>query len=302
MAKLSKQQVTTEQDQELINKALENVLNTHMSGNTYSYSVFTNEERIALLDLYKKTRNRLIRDALVLSNLGLVYKTAHSYAKNNTELFYEYVQEGVFGLIEAAERFRTSKDTTFSTYATVYIYKYIASYSRSNQGVLKLPDYLGGLLIKYKQLCADWYLNNATGEYPPDDYILENMKVSKTNLKYLKQYALSSISLNGCLFSGKDESHDLHMQDIIEDTSQNIEESCIESIVNEELYKALKTLDARTYHAIELYYGLHGGEPCTLEAVGAELGVTRERARQLIKAGREVLRNNQDLELMYYGV
>jgi RNA polymerase primary sigma factor len=233
---------------------------------------------------------------LVEANLRLVISIAGKYVGRGLT-FADLLQEGNCGLIRAVERFNHRRGCKFSTYATWWIRQAIQRAIANHSRTMRLPAHVGQKLSKMRRVTR--CLAQQYGREPRTEEIALEMGVSTDKVdQLLLAVSRQPASLETPL--GEDERSELG--ELIEDKcTPPLEEQVAESMLKEELRNALASLTARECRVIELRFGLYDGRNRTLEEVGSEFGLTRERVRQIeMKAINKLRHPSLSLRLKDY--
>jgi RNA polymerase primary sigma factor len=248
------------------------------------YPLITREQEVALAKRIRQSDQEAL-DTLVRSNLRFVVSVAKKYQNQGVSLA-DLINEGNLGLIRAAHKFDETKGIKFISYAVWWIRQAILQALAEQSRIVRVPLNRAGTLHRIGKRAST--LLQELGREPTHQEIAEGMDISEDEVAKTMSISQAHLSLDAPLIPGEDSS----LLDRIADSErQTPDEMAFEKALTEAIEESLAQLKEREAKILRLYFGLDDQEPMTLEEIGAVLGITRERVRQIKEKALSKLRH-----------
>jgi RNA polymerase primary sigma factor len=256
--------------------------------------LLTQEEEVILAKRIEKG-DQEAKELLTNANLRLVVSYAKKYLKSGLPLL-DLIQEGNMGLMKAVEKFEYKRGFKFSTYATWWIRQAISRAIADQSRTIRVPVHMVESINKYSKTVRT--LKAKLGRNPTNEEVAKEMNIEVSKIKEFQKINQHPTSLGMPI--GED--NDNEIADIIADVwSQSPEKIATADYLKKQMYSIMDTLQDREKRVIALRFGLDDGITRTLEEVGREFGVTRERIRQIeAKALRKLKERSLEKRLEDY--
>src|SRR6266404_2444329 len=224
------------------------------------------------------------REQMINANLRLVVKIARDYEDYGLPLL-DLINEGNMGLMKAVERFDPKKGAKLSTYAAWWIKQSIKRALANQSKTIRLPVHIVDKLFHLRRAANK--LEEVLGREPTDDELAADLDFPVARVKQLRRAAIRPTSLDAPI--GDDETN--RVADVVKDESADTPYEQLEEKTNSALvHEMVETLDDREQAILRQRFGLDGGDRKTLEQIGEQFGVTRERIRQIEEIALKKLR------------
>ncbi len=292
VSEIVKEELTLEKKIKIL-KSIQSTLSTDAI-RSYLYEIgriplLTGEEEVILAKRIEAGDEEATQ-LLITANLRLVVSIAKKYGKSNLELL-DLIQEGNIGLMRAVEKFDYKKGFKFSTYATWWIRQAITRAIADQARTIRVPVHMIETINKYNKV--NNMLATKLGRTATDEEIAKEMEIEITKVAEIKKINQNPTSLSTPIGEEKDSK----LQDIIpDDRSQSPEDYATGEYLKNQLHDILDSLQDRERRVLALRFGLEDGVSRTLEEVGKEFGVTRERIRQIEAKALKKLKEKSSLQ------
>jgi RNA polymerase primary sigma factor len=237
--------------------------------------------------------NENARQKLVSANLRLVIMAARHYTQNTSLSFEDLIQEGNLGLIRATQDFKPELGWRFATYAMYWIKQSISRAILNQSRTIRLPIHILELQSKYKKAQSE--LRERLNRAPTAQEIAEELGVEVKKIEEIEKIVKDPVSLNASL----NDEDDGTVEDLVADPNAIKPEDKIDNeLLSKAIAQVLPTLDEREQEVIIARYGLNQAKPKTLDQLGVEYGVSKERIRQIEQKALRKLRNPMRADLL----
>jgi RNA polymerase primary sigma factor len=255
------------------------------------WPLLTKEEEIELAKLIERG-DAQAKERMINSNLRLVVSIAKRYQGHGLSLL-DLIQEGIIGLIRAVEKFDWRRGFKFSTYATWWIRQAVQRGVANKSRTIRLPVHIADR--EQKMARAERLLAPKLGRQPTDEEIAKQAKLPLKQVREVRQAARAITSLDKPL--GAD--NEGRLGDLFASEGSEPAEELTVSLEGDVLRRAVAQLPEREREVVRRRYGLNGErDPASLATIGQELGLTRERVRQIEASALERLAVNREIEAL----
>lgn len=253
--------------------------------------LLTADEEKKLATRIQTNKDPKARQHMLRANLRLVVSVAKKYApRNDPDALMDLIQEGNIGLMRAVDRFKPDRGTRFSTYGVYWIKQAILRSLKSRR-VVRLPENVVDRVLLMQRTRTKLY--QLLGRSPTAEEIAQEMGTVPSEIHRLESAATEVVSLEQTV-RGNDSTEATELGDLLEDIeAPQPQEVARTQLVRSSVQQAVASLPSREKKIVQMRFGLNEHNPHTLEDIGHEFGISRERVRQLQNTALTRLRGRQ---------
>lgn len=237
------------------------------------------------------------RDLMMKANLRLVVNIAKQYVpSSDPDMLMDLIQDGNLGLMRAVDRFKPEFQTRFSTYGVYWIRQAILRSLKSRR-LVRLPENVVDRVLLMQRVRQRLY--QALGRQPSSEELAAEMKLPTGEIDRLEEASFEVVSLDR-LVRGRGAEEETELKELLQDVTTPDPDSLAQaSLLQGVMHQAVATLPPRERKILELRFGLSGQTPLTLEEIGAQFDISRERVRQLQNTALGRLRGRQHVKQVH---